>query len=331
MSANIYVSATFQDLKTYREAVKEAIRGLGHVDIAMEYYVAEPTRPLVRCLNDVRRCDLYVGLFARRYGFVPPGSERSITEQEYHAALKHGKDVLCFLLRDEVQWPAEFIDQGEAARKLKALRDEISVNYLTGFFSTPDELATRVSAAIVWTLQLGTTPVDVEREHRLLKEWRDGSKHFDRRRAREALINMGSPRYAAVIKDLLFEAKDKDVEDIASYMGELLTLSVNSRQVMPILVDLLHSDVITTRLFALFQIGELGLRGKEIHPNIVRALTKLEMDSSAGVRAELAHTLGKIHHFEEALPAVRACLEKLAQDDEESVRKRAEESQRSLA
>lgn len=114
-------------------------------------------------------------------------------------------------------------------------------------------------------------------------------------------------------------------------MGELLTLSVNSRQVMPILVDLLHADVIETRRFALFHIGELGLRSKEIHTDVVRALTKLETDPSVAVRAELAHTLGKIHHFEEALPRVRACLEKLVQDGDESVRTRAEELQRLIA
>jgi hypothetical protein len=327
--ANIYVSATFQDLEDHRRAVREAIRALDHVDISMEHYVAESKRPLVRCLDDVRRCDLYVGLFARRYGFVPPGSDRSITEQEYRAALKHGRDVLCFLLRDDVQWPAEFIDNDDAARKVKALRDEISVDYLAGFFSTPDELATKVSGAIVRTLQLGTTPVDVEREHRLMKEWRHGASSRDRRKARQALVNMGSPRYAAAIKDLLVETKD--VEEIADFMAELLTLSVNSRQIMPIFLDLLQADASDTRYFALFHIGELGLRGKEIHPDVVRAITKLERDPNASVRGQLAHTLGKIHHFEEALPAVRACLERLAQDPNKWTRKLAQESQKSLA
>jgi hypothetical protein len=327
--ANIYVSATFRDLEAHREAVREAIRRLDHLDISMEYYIAEPKRPLVRCLDDVRRCDLYVGLFGRLYGFVPPGSERSITEQEYRAAIKHGKDILCFLLRDDVQWPAEFVDQGGAATKLKALRDEVSVNHLVSFFSVPDELAAKVSAAIGRALRLGTTPVDTEREHRLMKEWRQGASRADRVKARHALMNMGSPRYAAAITDLLLEAKD--VEDIATFMGELLTLSVNSRQVMPILVDLLHADAPETRRFALFQIGELGLRGKEVHIDIVRALIKLEMDATVAVRAELAHTLEKIHHSEEALPLVRACLERLTQDSNESVRRDAEKSQKLVA
>jgi hypothetical protein len=324
MKANIFVSSTFIDLQGHRSKVREGIRALDHIDMAMEYYVAEPLRPLVRCLNDVQRCDLYVGLFARRYGFIPPGSTQSITEQEYRAAVKHRKDILCFLLSDEIQWPEEFVDSGEPAEKLKKLREEISSNHLAGFFSTPDELATKVSAAIVRTLQVGTTPMDIERENRLFKEWRKGTKRADRVRAGQALFNMGSPRYAAAIKDLLLEARE--VEDIARYMDELLTLSVNSRQAMPIFLDLLHVDVDDTRQFAIFQIGELGLRGKEIPIEIVRAITKLQIDQSSTVRAALAHTLGKIHHFKEALPEVRDCLEKLKQDGDSSVRERAEES-----
>jgi len=81
----IYVSSTFADLFAHRRALSLAIRRLGHVDIAMEYYVAEDARPLDRCLRDAGSCDLYVGLFARRYGFCPPGEQRSITELEFRA------------------------------------------------------------------------------------------------------------------------------------------------------------------------------------------------------------------------------------------------------
>lgn len=327
MRANIYVSATFQDLVEHREAVREAIRALDHVDVSMEHYVAEPKRPLVRCLDDVRRCDLYLGIFGHRYGYVPPGSDRSITEQEYRAALKHGKDVICFLRRDDGSAPAD--EPETSVARLRAVRDEISTSYLAGFFSTPDELATRASAAIVRALRLDTTPVDEEREHRLIREWRQGATRMERARARQALVNMASPRYAAAIKDLLLQAQD--VEQIAAWLGELLTMSVTSRQVMPVLADLLHAGSADTRAFAVFQIGELGLRGKEIHPQIVRQIVPLRDDPHPEVRMQLAHTLGKIHHAEETLPLVRGCLEALAQDESAEVRMRAEESQRLTA
>src|SRR5260370_15076309 len=96
--AAIYVSSTFNDLKAHRTAVREALRKLGHVDIAMEHYVAESKRPLAKCLNDVRSCDLYIGIFAWRYGYVPKGSERSITEKEFREAVRCEKATLLFLI-----------------------------------------------------------------------------------------------------------------------------------------------------------------------------------------------------------------------------------------
>src|SRR6266542_5091339 len=84
----VYVSATQRDLLECRAAVHGATRRLGIEDIAMEAYVAEGRPPLDKCLEDVRRCDLYIGLFAWRYGFIPPGADCSITEMEYREAVR---------------------------------------------------------------------------------------------------------------------------------------------------------------------------------------------------------------------------------------------------
>jgi hypothetical protein len=334
MAANIYVSATYVDLRAHRKAACDAIRVLGHTDLAMEYYVAEAQRPLARCLADVERCDLFIGLFARRYGFVPAGSRRSITEQEFNAAVKHRKDVLCFFLADHVRWPLEFVDRGTAARRLSALRRKISGRYVVSTFSTPDELAAKVSQSVSKALTLAATPIDPERESRLVREWRDGPTTLVRTRARSALLHMGSPRYAAIVKDLLLQATERlgrgeasarrlAVEEIASYFDELLTLAVTSRQCMPILLELLRSADDRIRVLSIFNIGELGLRGKEISSDIVQQLMELESDPSAASRAELAHTLGKIHHFSDVLPDVKSCLKRMMEESDERVRERA--------
>ncbi len=67
----IYISSTFSDLKECREAVYKALRALRHDVIAMEDYVASDQRPLDKCLADVVASDIYVGIFAYRYGFKP--------------------------------------------------------------------------------------------------------------------------------------------------------------------------------------------------------------------------------------------------------------------
>src|SRR5215470_2996944 len=87
--SKIYVSSTYTDLKNYREAVYGILRKLRHDVIAMEDYVATDERPLQKCLQDVSGCNLYVGIFAWRYGYIPPldnPEQQSITELEYRQA-----------------------------------------------------------------------------------------------------------------------------------------------------------------------------------------------------------------------------------------------------
>lgn len=74
---------------------------MGHEDIAMEYFVAEDKRPLDKCLEAVASSDLYVGIFAWRYGYRPPGYDRSITELEYRKAVECGKS--CLLLQGSAE------------------------------------------------------------------------------------------------------------------------------------------------------------------------------------------------------------------------------------
>src|SRR5262245_16992236 len=99
--AKIYVSSTHSDLKEYREAIYKALRALRQDVIAMEDYVASDQRPLDKCLADVAGCDIYVGIFAWRYGFIPTNDnpeQKSITELEYRQAVRTGKQKLVFLL-----------------------------------------------------------------------------------------------------------------------------------------------------------------------------------------------------------------------------------------
>jgi hypothetical protein len=141
-----YVSSTFEDLRDCRSEVRLALSRLGVTDVAMEYYVAEPDRPLERCMRDAAECDLYIGVFAWRYGYIPPGEDRSITELEYRTAAAGGKPALIFILREDASWPRTYMDRD--ATRIETLRDELSRDRLCSFFSTPQELASLVTAAV---------------------------------------------------------------------------------------------------------------------------------------------------------------------------------------
>ncbi|MCB1954618.1 MAG: DUF4062 domain-containing protein [Rhodocyclaceae bacterium] len=151
----VYLSSSFKDLKQHREAVYRALNQIGRVKvIAMEDYVARDDRPLAACLKDVADCDIYVGLFAWRYGFVPPESEnpaqRSITELEYEAAA--AKPRLVFVLSDLAPWPPMMMDsvtgEGDRGAKIGALRSRLLDANLATVFTDAGGLATAVSNAV---------------------------------------------------------------------------------------------------------------------------------------------------------------------------------------
>lgn len=155
--ARIYVSSTYADLKDYRETVYRTLRQMGHDVIAMEDYVATDQRPVVKCLADVAGCDLYLGLFAWRYGFVPPPEhgnpgQKSITELEYRKALETGKPCRLFLLQDGTPWPQEWKDrttgENEAGGRIAALRGELGRERMVGLFDSATELGRQVSISV---------------------------------------------------------------------------------------------------------------------------------------------------------------------------------------
>jgi hypothetical protein len=150
--AKIYISSTYKDLIEYREIIYKSLRKMGHDVIAMEDYVANDTRPVEKCLSDVEKCDIYVGIFAWRYGFVPEGYEFSITEQEYRSAKTYKIPRLIFLLEDNAFWTPGFMDshtgEGEAGKRINSLRNELKNEHMVSFFDGKVDLAVDVAIAI---------------------------------------------------------------------------------------------------------------------------------------------------------------------------------------
>ena len=96
VSMKVYVSSTSEDLADHREQVNRIVRQSGHEAVAMEDYVATGRPPLDKCLQDVADCDVYVGLFAWRYGYIPrqdnphrAGGPQSRGTRQGHTDLPH--------------------------------------------------------------------------------------------------------------------------------------------------------------------------------------------------------------------------------------------------
>lgn len=124
----------------------------------MEYYVAEDQTPLDRCLADVRSSDVYIGIFAWRYGAIPEAGDPdglSFTELEYRCAVESGKACLIFLLSEDASWPRSKMDRD--LTRIEDLRHELKGSgRVVATFETTDELARKVTEAVVaWEKQSG--------------------------------------------------------------------------------------------------------------------------------------------------------------------------------
>lgn len=156
----VYLSSTCEDLKAYRDAVGLALARSGLTVARMETYVASDQRPLDLCLKDVAQCEVFVGLYAWRYGYEPPAAHGnpdacSITHLEYRQAEACGLRKLLFFAHPDTreQWPASFRDdltgQGDGGAKLAQFRQTVGSEKTVSFFRTEDELATLVLASIL--------------------------------------------------------------------------------------------------------------------------------------------------------------------------------------
>jgi hypothetical protein len=118
----------------------------------MENYVAESITPVERCIQDVNDCDIYILILANRYGFIPPGSEKSVTETEYESARAGNKKIFAFITEDASFPHDEGPGAEEKVKKLAQFREAVRGAYLTHAdeqFITPDSLVVQLSETLM--------------------------------------------------------------------------------------------------------------------------------------------------------------------------------------
>jgi hypothetical protein len=147
--AKIYVSSTYLDLQEFRDKVLHHLHRLQQTVTAMEYYLADDRRPADKCIADVKQCDIYVGIFAWRYGTIPQENnpeQLSITEMEYLAAYAKGIPCLIFLHDGKSPWPPNLVDDDKT--RIKAFRQRLEREHTPLWFKNADELASLVGASL---------------------------------------------------------------------------------------------------------------------------------------------------------------------------------------
>lgn len=144
----VFISSTYVDLIAYREVVYVALRQMGQAPYDL---TAADERPVELCLQRVDECDLFVGIYANRLGWVPANDNPrgdSITMMEFYRARERNKPMLLFAASGEVG--------ASAPEEPPALRDKqrdfvanvVKPHRATGKpFTTPESLGAEFAVA----------------------------------------------------------------------------------------------------------------------------------------------------------------------------------------
>ncbi|MGA7195050.1 MAG: DUF4062 domain-containing protein, partial [Anaerolineales bacterium] len=177
--AKIYVSSTFLDLEEFREKILFHLQKMKQAVAAMEYYLANDRRPADKCIADVETSDIYIGIYAWRYGTIPEidnPDKVSITEMEYQTARKKGIPCLIFLQDSKSPWPPDLVDDDKT--RIKAFRKKVESEQSPQWFKNSDELASLVGASLYDKLidlgygsaDKGVTTFDLEKYYAALRK-----------------------------------------------------------------------------------------------------------------------------------------------------------------
>lgn len=145
----VMISSTALDLPEHRRHASDACLRMTMLPLAMEQMPASPADALTLSREYVDKADYYVGIFAFRYGYVPEGHEKSITELEYDRAIQRGIPIFIFIAHEpEHRVSLAGVEVGEHELKLKALKERLRKNHVVGTFRSAEELRTEIIHAL---------------------------------------------------------------------------------------------------------------------------------------------------------------------------------------
>ena len=138
------VSSTARDLPEHRKEVLDACLRQGMFPIMMEHLPASDSDAIAESLRMVDQADIYLGVFAHRYGYIPKGHNISITEMEYKRAVDRRIPRLIFIIDKKHPIQIDDVEMGESAAKLKTFKERLLAENIVNSFNSPADLRAHI-------------------------------------------------------------------------------------------------------------------------------------------------------------------------------------------
>jgi tetratricopeptide (TPR) repeat protein len=140
----VMISSTALDLPEHRREILGATLRQGMFPLMMEHLPASDANAISASLNLVDEADIYLGVFAHRYGHIPKGEIISITEMEYNRAVERKIPRLIYIMDKRHAITIDDVEEGRSKTKLKALKNRLLIENVVNFFMSAVDLRAHV-------------------------------------------------------------------------------------------------------------------------------------------------------------------------------------------
>jgi len=217
-SYNVFVSSTWEDMQSYREAVRNALNKAGCIPCGMERFTASAQSPLDTCFEELEKSQVYICILGMRYGSIDSTSGKSYTELEYEKAKELNLPILAFLIDEEkAVFQRKDFDREDMATKMEKLEDfknriKKSKEVTCAFFDSPATLSDLVFRSITAELKRRTsTDASIESEKETYIEGAQLFRKFVKRprKYRNSTTTLRvrfDGNYSGAVRDAVFDA-----------------------------------------------------------------------------------------------------------------------------
>lgn len=127
----VFISSTYEDLKTERQRVQDIVLSMYQIPIGMEMFSAADEEQWEIIKDHIDNSDFYVLIIGHRYGSViedGPDAGISYTEKEYNYAVDNGIPVLAFIIDKTAPTTIEKIEKNlDSIPKLQSFVKKVTI------------------------------------------------------------------------------------------------------------------------------------------------------------------------------------------------------------
>lgn len=140
----VFISSTYTDLTSERQAAVEAVLTAGHIPAGMELFAAGDESQMSVIKRWIDESDVYLLILGGRYGSIEPASQKSYIHLEYEYAVEKGKPLFAVVIdeghiEERVKQFGTKVIETEHSQKLKDFR-ALVLSRMSKFWRDPRDI-----------------------------------------------------------------------------------------------------------------------------------------------------------------------------------------------